>query len=336
MDSIFDIAKMQIGASINNPFIQTALQFLRDGRTHGEPSIIYKASLASSLFLSSDPVFISIATAETTVTQLQITMGSLGLEAPLKAEASLKEKNRVLFETLPASLPVANFGQNVDHFGIASAAIAQLEQLEESAIDENIVWRDICALTGTFRTFYGAERVLSVWRQLGLVHKPFAFKLALGTSEIVNVGDKHSWIQTAYTFECRGQPETVCSGFMGLIPDSSNPSNWKIWMLTTLLEEIKGFPNPDRITVQPNNIESYPENVLSSGAHDKDFYQCVVVGAGFSGLCVAGRLKALGVQCLNLEKNPQVGDNWKNRYLSARCKIAKVTSFMSIMIHRLT
>ncbi|KAL1685891.1 hypothetical protein GGG16DRAFT_118415 [Schizophyllum commune] len=42
----------------------------------------------------------------------------------------------------------------------------------------------------------------------------------------------------------------------------------------------------------------------------------VIVGGGHSGLNVAARLKALGVNSLILEKNSRVGDNWRGRYES--------------------
>ena len=35
---------------------------------------------------------------------------------------------------------------------------------------------------------------------------------------------------------------------------------------------------------------------------------------GHSGLDVAARLKYLGVKTLIVERNPRVGDNWRNRY----------------------
>jgi putative flavoprotein involved in K+ transport len=41
-----------------------------------------------------------------------------------------------------------------------------------------------------------------------------------------------------------------------------------------------------------------------------------VVGAGQGGLTIAARLKQLGVDTLVVERNPRVGDNWRNRYRS--------------------
>jgi hypothetical protein len=129
--------------------------------------------------------------------------------------------------------------------------------------------------------------------------------------------DRHSWVQARFTFETHGQPGTVCSGHIALSLDSS--SQWKIWTLTTMLEEIKGFPSPDSIKFASGNNEAVNGNHSNAHNADPDF-DCVIVGAGFSGLCLAGRLTALGVRSVTLERNARVGDNWRNRYDSARCK----------------
>ncbi len=50
----------------------------------------------------------------------------------------------------------------------------------------------------------------------------------------------------------------------------------------------------------------------------------VIIGAGQAGLSAAGYLKALGVQCVVLEKHKEVGDQWTDRYesLMVRCLLS--------------
>jgi cation diffusion facilitator CzcD-associated flavoprotein CzcO len=43
-----------------------------------------------------------------------------------------------------------------------------------------------------------------------------------------------------------------------------------------------------------------------------------VVGGGQAGLSMGGRLKALGIHYIVLDKHNEVGDSWKTRYASAR------------------
>lgn len=49
-------------------------------------------------------------------------------------------------------------------------------------------------------------------------------------------------------------------------------------------------------------------------------YDCVVVGGGQAGLSTGGRLKALGISYVIIEKHPNVGDSWKTRYDSMKRK----------------
>ncbi|KAK6383925.1 hypothetical protein LTS17_003217 [Exophiala oligosperma] len=250
-------------------------------------------------------------------------MGSLGAEKIV----SLKDTNTLLFESLPASLPHTRLPDDVGIDAVATAGVALLDTLHENQSDliDGVVWRDLCALTGTFRTFYGVQRVWSVWNKLSRTHQPCNFKVIPGTAEVVHAGDSSSWIMTAYEFECRGDPATKCSGFVGLVPDPASPSQWKIWMFTTLLEELIGFPNPDVAAAPKTKTNGVITNGDSSHhtAGEDDDFQVVVVGAGFSGLAVAGRLHAMGIKVVVIERNPELGDNWKNRYESARFHTTK-------------
>ena len=52
--------------------------------------------------------------------------------------------------------------------------------------------------------------------------------------------------------------------------------------------------------------------------HSSQRFDCVVVGGGQAGLATGGRLKALGVSYVVLDKNERVGDSWKLRYDCAK------------------
>lgn len=218
-------------------------------------------------------------------------------------------------EKLPGSLPKATIAEDIDHAAISSSCIDQLNQFSMESFTGDIMWRDLLAMTGTFRTFNGAETIKVVWKELADRHHPCHFTPMPGTSKIVRLPTNNcSWIQARYSFETSGTPPTLCSGHIGIVPESSR---WKIWLLTTILEEIKGFPNPDFIDPK-TTAEKSPRMRRVSKKCD---YECIIVGAGFAGLCLGARLKAIGVSYLMLERNPSIGDNWTNRYDSARCKI---------------
>ncbi|KAJ0131514.1 Ankyrin-1 [Fusarium oxysporum f. sp. albedinis] len=245
-------------------------------------------------------------------------------------------------EELQGALPEAVIDDEIDHEAIASASILSLPSLSTGMLSDNPIWRDLFVLTGTLRTFHGEEIIVPVWQQLSRTKKPIEFAFVPGSSKVVRLGETYAWIQAKFTFNVAGPPECVCSGYIGLVPESE--SNWKIWLLTTMLEKLQAFPSPDSFAswrTQDNVVAANNNGVqdagLSSTGHsttatrtaealDNSHHECVTVGAGFSGLCVAGRLKAMGVSCLILESNPKVGDTWLNRYETVRYHTSKYFS----------
>lgn len=229
-------------------------------------------------------------------------------EPPLKLDSGCPEGPRPSFpiDQLRGVLPLADFDDTVDHEAIAASCLTHLKSLDAQVLSKNAIWRDLYAMTGKPRTFSRVETIISVWKQLSLSHKVHGFCLKLNTSKIVRLG-KHCWIQANFSFRTAGVPPALCSGQLGVAADPE--LGWKIWLITTVLEELDGFPNPDHMSTKALN-----------DTHQGNSYECVVVGAGYAGLCLAGRLKAIGVDCITLERNCKIGDNWMNRYESARCR----------------
>jgi hypothetical protein len=227
-------------------------------------------------------------------------------------------------EKLPGSLPNAKVDADVDHATIVSSCLKHLNHFNAKAFTKDAIWRDVYALTGTVRTFSGTKHIKSVWTELSDLHHQSDFALIPGSSKVVRMGVNCSWIQARFSFGASGQPRTLCSGQIGIVPDPN--FGWKIWLLTTILEEIKGFPSPDFIGPEAWNGATNEPNGISKSSQ----FDCVVVGAGFAGLCLAGRLKAMGVPSVTLERNAQVGDNWRNRYDSARFHTSRDYSDMPL------
>jgi len=248
-------------------------------------------------------------------TSQSVSLGAKTVSKPqLIHDTPFKRTPSFPIEKLPAALPRAHIDDSVDHSTIISLYLEQLDQSKPECFTEDAIWRDLYALTGTQRTFYGSKCIKSVWTELYDIHHPSGFATVPASSNVVRLDDHHSWIQARFSFYTNGQPDTICSGHIGLAPGSV--SGWKIWLLTTILEEIKGFPNPDFMNLQTENRNS---NGDTEQRNSWDF-NCVVVGAGFAGLCLAGRLKAMRVPSVTLERNAHIGDNWRNRYESAWCK----------------
>lgn len=214
--------------------------------------------------------------------------------------------------TLKGTLPEAHIAEDVDHFTVAQAYIERLASPTLDLLTDSALWRDLWALTGTSRTFYGSQCVYSAWSELSKRHSPYRFSIIPDSSQIMRVGAAHSWVQARFTFETEGSPGAECSGFIGLVPGADG--KWNIWLLSTILEQIKGFPSCDILEPQSSPETSHAATDTSNSS----VLSCVVIGAGMAGLSVAGRLQALGVSYVVLEKNDHVGDNWENRYDSAK------------------
>jgi thioredoxin reductase len=216
---------------------------------------------------------------------------------------------------LPGTIPISKIDDNIDPLPIAQSCLIHLQLLDSTLLTEETLWRDLFALTGTARTFNGPERIRSTWKELCLTHKAYGFKLAPGGATIMKPAPTLAFINAKFSFKTQGSPALNCMGIMRLIPDEQQ--SWRIWTLVTLLHGIEGFPNVD--VLEP--AMEWETNTLLTPVSDpgeETIQDCVVVGAGMSGLCTAGHLKAAGINALIVERNAAVGQNWTDRYDSVK------------------
>ncbi|KAF5236821.1 hypothetical protein FANTH_11113 [Fusarium anthophilum] len=230
----------------------------------------------------------------------------------------------VNIDDIPGQLPTAQIPDGTNLDTVVKHTIDSLNngELPDLMAAESL-WRDLFALTGTLRTFHSSTTISAAWRDLQAVHKPGKFAIVEATTRVRQIGHQHSWIHARISFETRGDLQLRCSGSIGLIPEGDG---WKIWLLTTVLEEIVGLGSPDKLSVDTINTS----HSTAETSDLRDEYDCVVVGAGFAGLSIAGRLKALGVNCLVIDKQERIGDNWLDRYDSARFHTPKCYSDLPI------
>ncbi|KAK4947993.1 hypothetical protein LTR10_013046 [Elasticomyces elasticus] len=232
------------------------------------------------------------------------------IDAEKEQKATFKRTPKFPLENVPGKLPRARVPDDIDAASIAAKCVSNLNTLQPSSFADSAIWRDLYALTGLPRTFLERDQILAVWKEVGAYHRPEGFSLVPGTARVMSFGPEIGWIQAMYRFETSGTPAAMCSGVIGVIPDEEG--EWRIWLLTTVLEHFKGFPSPDRFP------EASGHNNDVTQTQPSDHYECVVVGAGFAGLCMSGRLKALHVRYVTLERNARVGDNWRHRYDSLK------------------
>lgn len=217
-------------------------------------------------------------------------MGSIGIKYPTPA-VSLSEH--------PATLPEVDIPDNIDNEAVASKFLPKLLDLSADALTENVIWRDSLALTGTFRTFYAPEQVAKTWRYRHKQSSISDLAITPGSCQVLRIGSA-TWLQASFSFHTSGACPGTCSGTLGLVP---HEGIWRIWLITTILEQPVGFPDVDK-------LEPGPSSLNMDGILD-----CLVVGAGIAGLSLAGRLKAIGLSYAIVEQYAEVGDIWtKARY----------------------
>ncbi|CAJ2506248.1 Uu.00g003780.m01.CDS01 [Anthostomella pinea] len=105
-----------------------------------------------------------------------------------------------------------------------------------------------------------------------------------------------------------GKPQRTPAAKFDEIPGEL-PHGTRTW-----LEGFDGCGHPDvAVTAATSN----------GGENLNDDYDAIVVGGGQAGLFTTGRLKALGVRYVLLERRPEIGHVWATRYESLRWHTSK-------------
>lgn len=239
---------------------------------------------------------------------------------------------RSVLETLPCSLPTSQFDSSTDFDLVAAPIVDSLHDLDSADLSDESIWRDVFALTGTLRTFYSARSIAKAWSETCNSRKAEGFHLIGGSARPIQLSKDIGWVNVSFSFRTDQAPTSRCLGYLSLV--LSEDGKWRIWMIRTTLEQLENCGDVDKLIP----IEGDRPKILngadgSSAAPDTTrntngftsarTIDCVVVGAGQAGLGTAGRLQALGVSYVVLEKHGQIGDNWMTRYDSARLHTAR-------------
>jgi hypothetical protein len=189
----------------------------------------------------------------------------------------------------------------------------------------NSFWRDMLSLTWDFRTFSGLPAISQfLTDQLGAMH-PTGFRLR----EDASLGLQQpypdlAWLHMVFDFET---DIGIGSGIVRLVPTSDG--EWKAHTVYTNLEDLKEYPEKLGALrdAEPNHGKWEEDRRKESAFEDRDPV-VVIVGGGHGGLVLAARLGAFNIPTLVVEKNPKIGNNWRNRY-EALCLHDPVCEFPS-------
>jgi hypothetical protein len=228
---------------------------------------------------------------------------------------------RSVLETLPVSLPTSAF-EDLDFDDIAAPIVQSLSSINPSSFSSGSLWRDVFALTGTLRTIYSPEAIVKAWSDTCSSRQAQGFQLIEGSAKPMRLPGDVGWVNISFTFNVRGTPAASCRGFLSLALERDG--QWRIWMMRTVLEQLDGAANIDELSIANEATTNGAHGHHTNGANGHpQHFEAIVIGAGQAGLGTAGRLQALGIRYLVLDKNAQIGDNWMTRYDSARLHTAR-------------
>lgn len=229
--------------------------------------------------------------------------------------------------TLRATLSGAPIPDDIDHELVVARMTGKLANPDISDFTLDAQWRDIVALTGSIRTIQGSQNIVQAWSMFGSTQHPTHFRPIAGSSSIVRFASV-AWIEARVEFGIPpkgGLYGRSCSAIVRIVPDPDK--EWKVWIITTLLEQLVGCGDVDALAqLSPEkSSRQRAENGVESGT---DLFDCIVAGGGQAGLSTGGRLQALGISYAVLEQNEEVGGNWLNRYESFSLHTSKESSGM--------
>ena len=216
----------------------------------------------------------------------------------------------VSFDKIPGELPNGVALKDVGSSAIAAWVELKLNDLQLDDVAEGACWRDLLAFTETYHTFTGRDSVYTKLQRLRKQVNSSPWKCTGNPTRQAGCGEKCSWtdIDVKYKVVKNGVPGTG-SGIVSVLqsPDGVR----RIWLFRTWLEAFDGHGHPDQAPAArgTNDTISTTQN---------DDFDTIVIGGGQAGLSVAGRLHALGLRYLVLEKYADIGDVWHQRYSSLK------------------
>lgn len=191
-------------------------------------------------------------------------------------------------------------------------------------------WKDHLSLTWSHRQFHGVDKIkssLSSYQPKAKL-KNFTidtkadvrFENSISIQTIHEASEESpipiQWVQVVLKFE---NDFGFGLAFLRLV---AVENKLKALALYTGLENIKGNEESKGLR-RPLGVDHGQHEGRSSWLEkrDQDFMYgddkqptVLIVGGGQGGLNTAARLKCMGIDCLIVEKNPNIGDNWRNRY----------------------
>ncbi|KAH7096045.1 hypothetical protein FB567DRAFT_624218 [Paraphoma chrysanthemicola] len=237
---------------------------------------------------------------------------SVAAEFPPKADL-VKEVSKPLPKIAPGIVDPASLTGDAPLI----QAKAALERFNEALTNKNVVelascfydgqayWRDQVALTTHARTFAQPRVIATALLELtGLRGLEGGIKTE-GPANLAVISPDLMYIDCPISFRSIS-PALECGGKVMLLPiKTGSIVSWKIWSLSTWVEQLVHHPENEKLLSAPARNLDGLERIETD---------VVIIGGGSSGIISAARLKAVGVESVILDRFPRIGDSWGHRY----------------------
>ncbi|KEF31374.1 Flavin-containing monooxygenase [Marinobacter nitratireducens] len=201
--------------------------------------------------------------------------------------------------------------QKVEQWLASFSETLQSESPEQAAehFEEGGFWRDLVAMTWNIKTMEGHEEIRDMLSKTAADRRPHNWQLLEDATE--QDGVVEAWI----TFETS---DALGKGQLRL-------RDGKAWTLLTTMQELREFPEKRKF-LRPKGaqhgasksrqtwLEARQQEERELGYTRQPY--CVIIGGGQGGIGLGARLRQLDVPTIVIERNPNPGDSWRNRYKS--------------------
>ncbi|KAF5618351.1 K+ transport flavoprotein [Fusarium sp. NRRL 52700] len=215
---------------------------------------------------------------------------------------------------LPTKIVERISSKDIDPSGQATAVVKafydalrdnDIRALQSCFFADQAYWKDALAFTYHLRTFYTPSVIAA---NLLETNKMRGTSVGWNVESAVFVAATPvlKFIDVALSFKTLS-PAASCSSRIVLLPveGSAAKFEWKIWILSTKLENLDIHPENESLLQSPGRNLSGMTEINTN---------VFIIGGGNAAAALAARLKTFGVESIMAERNACVGDNWAKRY----------------------
>lgn len=177
-------------------------------------------------------------------------------------------------------------------------------------------FRDNGALTWDYRQFHGRDAVVTALLRLAKEIRPHNFRLSekWPAPHVAGEGDA-AVVEAFFDFETQHGLGVLV---LNAVPNAAAPCGMRARAIFTRLEGLRAMerqaPHPRGRGYDAGPGQTWKQHRDAARSHVDSDPQVLIVGAGQAGLTTAAFLRRAGIDVLNIDRHPQVGDSWNKRY----------------------